>query len=109
MVTSQDHSQAVFHALADPTRRAIVELLSHRAHAVHELASQFEISRPAISRHLRVLRESGLVREHPSGRENYYTLEVQGLIEVGRWTRSISRYWAERLSALRQLAEEDLE
>lgn len=74
-----------FFALADATRCRVVEMLSERAMPVHELAAAFSISRPAISRHLRVLKEAGLVKEIKRGRENIYTLQRQKLAPIGRW------------------------
>lgn len=74
-----------FFALADETRCRVVELLSVRPMPVHELAGAFAISRPAISRHLRVLKEAGLVNEIKRGRENVYSLQRQKLAPIGRW------------------------
>lgn len=76
---------AQFSAIADPTRGRIVSLLHERARPVHELASAFAISRPAISRHLRVLKEAGLVVEARQGRENVYRLEVEPLDIMSAW------------------------
>ena len=76
---------AQFAALADATRCRVVELLQERPRPVHELAAAFEISRPAISRHLRVLKDAELVREEKRGRENVYALDAARLAGVGRW------------------------
>ncbi|UXN73072.1 metalloregulator ArsR/SmtB family transcription factor [Devosia sp. A8/3-2] len=75
----------IFIALADPTRCRIIELLRAGPSPVHRLAAEFDISRPAISRHLRVLREAGLIREEKSGRENLYALQVKRLAPVRKW------------------------
>jgi DNA-binding transcriptional ArsR family regulator len=75
----------LFAALADQSRCRVLELLRERARPVHELAAEFNISRPAISRHLRVLKEAGLVREEKHGRENVYTLESQQLLGADHW------------------------
>ncbi|KFC71002.1 Transcriptional regulator, ArsR family [Devosia sp. LC5] len=75
----------IFIALADPTRCRIVELLRAGPSPVHRLAAEFDISRPAISRHLRVLREAGLIREEKSGRENHYALQAKRLTPVRKW------------------------
>ena len=69
----------LFSALADPTRLKVLELLHAKARPVHELAAAFEISRPAISRHLRVLKEAGLVKEVKQGRENLYSFQRDDL------------------------------
>lgn len=74
-----------FAALADPTRCRMLELLNERARPVHELASAFSISRPAISRHLRVLKEAELVREEKRGRENVYALDIGRLDDIKAW------------------------
>lgn len=95
---------ALFSALADPTRRAILATLAERERPVHELAQRFAISRPAVSKHLAVLRKAGLVNEARSGRENLYTLEAERLKAVRDW---LERFWRTRLGALKKLAEED--
>ena len=76
---------ALFAALADPTRCRVLEMLHERPMPVHELAAAFSISRPAISRHLRVLREASLVREEKQGRENLYSLQRQQLRPMSEW------------------------
>jgi DNA-binding transcriptional ArsR family regulator len=74
-----------FSALSDTTRCRLVELLHERSRPVHELAAAFEISRPAISRHLRLLREAGLVVEERQGRENVYSLQRKSLKTLAVW------------------------
>lgn len=75
----------LFSALADPTRCRVVEMLHERSRPVHELAAAFDISRPAISRHLRVLKEAGLVVEEKTGRENVYSLRRSELKPMQEW------------------------
>ncbi len=94
--------QPAFHAIADPTRRMILNVLAREPLAVERLAEDFPISRPAISRHLRVLREAGLVRCEPQGRTNIYRVEPGPLASVQSW---IEELWQERLLLLKQLAE----
>ncbi|WP_245996837.1 ArsR/SmtB family transcription factor [Streptomyces armeniacus] len=93
---------AVAGALADPIRRKILDILRTGPHSAGGIAGQFTVSRPAISRHLRVLRESGLVRDEPVGRQRLYALDVSrfaGLEEwIGRFTRPSG--WEHRLDAL---------
>lgn len=91
----------VFDAIADPTRRQILRLLAGEDLPVQALSAEFPISRPAISKHLRVLRESGLVTERKVGRRRYYQLQPAALREVGEWVAYFDRYWQERLDALR--------
>jgi DNA-binding transcriptional ArsR family regulator len=87
-------------ALADPTRRRIVELLAERDHDVSELHANFAISQPAISRHLRVLREHGLVRARPEARRRVYSLDPTPLAELDDWLGRYRSFWAQRLDAL---------
>jgi|CXWL01.1.fsa_nt_gi DNA-binding transcriptional ArsR family regulator len=94
----------VFGALADPTRRAILVSLRNAEAPVHTLAGNFEMSRPAVSKHLAVLRGAGLVRERRRGRENVYSFERAALEQVRAW---LGDFWRERLSALQALAEEE--
>ena len=87
-------------ALADPTRREIVALLARRELAAGELAARFPVSRPAISRHLRVLREAGLVRDRADGRSRLYSLDPGPLQELDDWLEPYRDLWARRLDAL---------
>ena len=91
-----------FAALADDTRCALVDLLRERPRAVHELAAAFPISRPAISRHLRVLKEAGLVGEERDGRQNVYALKRHRLRVLSIW---LEQHWASKLVRLKDLAE----
>lgn len=75
----------LFSALADPTRCRVVEMLHERPRPVHELAAAFAISRPAISRHLKVLKDAGLVQEEKAGRENVYSLQRGKLKPMQDW------------------------
>jgi DNA-binding transcriptional ArsR family regulator len=95
--------QAVATAVADPIRRRVLELVRDREIAAGELAAQFDVSRPAVSRHLRVLREAGLLHERREGRLRLYRADPAPLGELRSWLES---YWDERLDALRALAEE---
>ena len=87
-------------ALADPTRRRIVELLAERERDVTELHSNFPISQPAVSRHLRVLREHGLVRSRPKSQRRVYSLDPTPLAELDDWLGRYRSFWAQRLDAL---------
>jgi DNA-binding transcriptional ArsR family regulator len=78
----------VFHAVADPTRRAILDRLQGRGVAVAELALGFEMSRPAVSKHLRVLRDARLVREDKEGRQRIYRLTAGPLRDLAQWVES---------------------
>jgi DNA-binding transcriptional ArsR family regulator len=89
-------------AIADPIRRRVLELVRDREVAAGELAAQFDVSRPAVSRHLRVLREAGLVHERREGRLRLYRADPEPLAELRDW---LERYWDDRLAALKDLAE----
>jgi DNA-binding transcriptional ArsR family regulator len=91
---------SAFAALADPTRRTIVELLSEGERSAGELAAEFETSRPAVSRHLRVLREHGLVSARENGRRRLYALEPAPLAELDDWLSHYRAFWTNRLDAL---------
>ena len=90
----------IFAAIADPTRRRILELLADTDRSVNELVAEFSISQPAISRHLRVLREAGLVSRRGEGPKRVYRLEPGPLDEVDDWVARRCRSWARRLDAL---------
>lgn len=87
-------------ALADPTRRTIVELLAERERSAGELAAEFTTSRPAVSRHLRVLRDHGLVQARVEGRQRLYSLDPAPLAELDEWLARYRSYWTNRLDAL---------
>jgi DNA-binding transcriptional ArsR family regulator len=87
-------------ALADPIRRQIVEMLADRERDAGELAAAFPVSRPAVSRHLRVLREAGLVRVRPQAQRRVYALDPRPLEELARWLERYSGFWGQRLDAL---------
>lgn len=87
-------------ALADPTRRRIVELLAERERDAGEIGSHFTVSQPAVSRHLRVLREGGLVRVRPQAQRRLYSLEPGPLEELDAWLARYRGFWQQRLDAL---------
>lgn len=83
----------VFLAVADPTRRAILDRLRRGPAPVNELASGFRVSRPAISKHLRILRGARLVRERREGRQRIYQLEPERIQEIAKWAEEYRRLW----------------
>jgi DNA-binding transcriptional ArsR family regulator len=87
-------------AIADPVRRDILVLLRTRALTAGDIARRFEISRPAVSRHLRVLREAGVVTADTRGRERLYRLAPAPLAELAGWLQQFSQRWEQRLDAL---------
>lgn len=102
MVTHERH---VFSAIADPTRRAILDALRGRERSAGEIARLFPVSRPAISRHLRVLRGAGLVRERRAARSRFYSLDAAPLRDVGRWLEHYRLFWGARLQDLKRHVE----
>lgn len=95
----------VFHAIADPTRRAILDGLATGARAAGVIAESYPVSRPAISKHLRVLQQAGLVRVVRHGRHRMYELAPAPLREVDAWLARYRLFWAARLSAIKDIAE----
>jgi len=87
-------------AIADPTRRRIVELLATRDHTAGELVAEFDLSAPAISQHLNVLREAGLVTTRAEGQSRIQSLNPKGLDELDAWLDRTRRFWSSRLDAL---------
>jgi DNA-binding transcriptional ArsR family regulator len=94
--------QAVLEALADPTRRTVFERLRMGPLAVIDIARDLPVSRPAVSQHLRVLKDAGLVSDHAEGNRRVYRVETQALTELRRY---LEGFWDEALDAFRQAAE----
>ena len=93
-------------ALGDPTRRSIFERLRHGPRAVAQLAAGLPVSRPAVSQHLRVLKEAGLVSERRDGTRRLYRIEPAGLEELREY---FDRFWDEALEAFKEAAEREQE
>ena len=102
---TQLRGNGVFGAIADPTRRGILDLLQHRPLRAGDLAGHFPVSRPAVARHVRVLREAGLLTETRAGTARIYALDHRRLAEVDAWLAPYRLYWAARLTALRDVVE----
>jgi DNA-binding transcriptional ArsR family regulator len=96
------YSADPFRAVADPTRRAVLEYLLGRPHCVNELAEHFDVSRPAISKHLRILKDARVVRERREGRNRIYELNPAGLNALREY---FDRFWAQALDAFKHEAE----
>lgn len=98
-----NEESAVFRAVADPTRRDILRLLSSSRRPVGDLAASFpDISRPAVSKHLRILRQAGLVAETRDGRRRLYRLRPETLAAIGRWLAEVESRDAEAVPAVRR-------
>ena len=87
-------------AIADPTRRRIIELLARADESVTTVTSRCRVSQPAMSRHLRVLRESGIVTSHSRGQRRIYSLDQHSLGELDDWITHLRHTWASRLDAI---------
>jgi DNA-binding transcriptional ArsR family regulator len=98
--------EAVFDALADGTRRRILDLLAEADRPAGEIADAFDISRPAISRHLRKLRRAGLVERRTEAQWRIYRLNPEALREVDRWMTRYRVFWAARMQDLKRHVEE---
>ena len=90
----------VFQAIADPTRREIINLLSDQSMNLNAVAEKFDVSRPAISKHIKILTECGLVVIRQEGRERFCDVQLHRLKEVASWTEKYSRFWDVKLNAL---------
>lgn len=96
-----------FTALADPTRRRIVDLLADGERDAGSIAAGFEISKPAISRHLRVLREGGIIQVRQEAQRRIYSLRPEGLRDIDRWLSRYRSFWSERLDDLEAAVKEE--
>lgn len=90
----------VFQAIADPTRRAILGLLTVQTLSLNAIAANFEISRPAISKHIKILNECGLIKIKQQGRERYCEAKLEKLNEVSKWIEQYRQFWESKLDAL---------
>jgi DNA-binding transcriptional ArsR family regulator len=97
--------EATFQALADPTRRAVLDLLRRGSQPAGQIASAFPVSRPAISKHLRLLRRAHLVCEHRKGRLRVYRLNPEPLRAVDSWIDQYRRFWSVSLANLKSFVE----
>lgn len=90
----------VFQAIADPTRREIIGMLANQPLNLNTVADKFDISRPAISKHIKILTQCGLITITQQGRERYCHAELQKLKQVADWTAIYQKFWTEKLDAL---------
>src|SRR5262252_1966706 len=101
--------EVTFQALADPTRRAVLDLLRRGSQPAGQIASAFPVSRPAISKHLRLLRRAHLVREHREGRNRVYQLNPEPLRAVDNWIEHYRVFWTNSLNNLKAFVEAEYE
>jgi DNA-binding transcriptional ArsR family regulator len=97
----------VFQAIADPTRRAILDLLAGQSLNLNAVAENFDISRPAISKHIKILTQCGLVVIKQQGRERYCKANLASLREVSKWVKQYKVFWTKKLDALEEYLAED--
>lgn len=100
MVSNSKTRRDVFQAIADPTRRQIIQVLSHQPLNLNSVAQQFHVSRPAISKHIKILKECGLVQIQQRGRERYCEAKLEKLNEVSDWVEQYRQFWTARFDAL---------
>lgn len=96
----------VFHAIADPTRRQILGIITAEQLTLNGVAEKFRISRPAVSKHVKVLKECGLVKIRKEGRERYCEPRLEKLKEVSNWVEKYRIFWTQKLDALEKFLEE---
>ena len=90
----------VFQAIADPTRRAIINLVAAKKMTLNEVADNFDISRPAISKHIKILSECGLIMIQQQGRERSCEAKLNSLNEVSEWVGQYKKFWTMKLDSL---------
>ncbi|MEL7109889.1 MAG: metalloregulator ArsR/SmtB family transcription factor [Pseudomonadota bacterium] len=99
--------QLVFRAIADPTRRSIMTLLSSGERSLNDITAAFEMTRPAVTKHIKILQEGGLVHVRKQGRERLHRLQPDGLKTVSDWLSFFDQFWDEKLANLKQAVEAD--
>ncbi len=99
----------VFQAIADPTRREIIKILSDRHSNLNDLISNFHISRPGVVKHVRILQECGLIKIEKKGREKICYAHLDNLGEIALWVHQYRRFWNQRLDKLEELLKKDNE
>jgi DNA-binding transcriptional ArsR family regulator len=98
---------SAYAALAEPSRRRILDLLRGGERSVTDLVSRLDLSQPSVSKHLKVLRESGLVQVRPEGKLRWYGLRAEPLAEVAQWLEPYRAHWTARFEALERHLEEN--
>lgn len=104
-MTSQTRIDNVFNALADSSRRQILTMLIEKEMRVNDIAGHFKFSRPAVSKHLRILQDSNLVLPRKEGRERYYRVNAKPLKEVNKWLEYFEKFWDTKLTSLKNFIE----
>src|SRR5690349_10742352 len=94
-----------FNAIAEPRRRQILLLLADREYSVNEIVAGMDIDQPSVSKHLRVLRDTGLVRMRCNGRQKLYRTNAEGIRPLHEWASEFERYWSHQLNRVKERAE----
>ena len=97
----------VFKAIADPTRREVLKLLSENDRPISEIADHFDMSRTAVTKHLQILTEAELISGRKEGREKIYQLHPEPLTEVKQWLAYYEKFWCNKLAMLKHYVEKD--
>lgn len=97
----------VFQAIADPTRREIIDLISQQSLNLNAVADHFDMSRPAVSKHIKILMECGLLMIRQDGRERYCEPQLQKIREVAAWAEKYKTFWSQKLDALEAFLDEE--
>jgi DNA-binding transcriptional ArsR family regulator len=109
-LTDKNQQRDVYSAIADPTRRKILHLLGEAEELpLYELTAQFDMGRTAVSKHLAILKNAGLVNQRKVGRETRYRLNAEPLKEIEDWVSFYKKFWIKRISVLNKLLQEDQE
>ena len=96
----------VFQAIADPTRREIINMIAHKSLHLNSVAEKFDISRPAISKHIKILTECGLITIRQHGRHRYCEARLDKLNEISDWVEQYRKFWTQKLNALESYLDE---
>lgn len=99
--------QLVFRAIADPTRRSIMAMLSGGERSLNDITAQYEMTRPAVTKHLKILEQGGLIRVRAQGRQRLHALQPEALKTVSDWVSFFDQFWDEKLANLKQTVEMD--
>ena len=97
----------VFQAIADPTRREILSLLTNKDLKLNDVAEKFKISRPAVSKHIKILNECGLIKINQQGRERYCKINPEPLKQVYNWVQYFDQFWDNKLNSLKIFLEKN--
>ena len=99
--------QLIFRAISDPTRRSIMAMLADGERSLNEITAEYEMTRPAVAKHLKILEQGGLIRVRAKGRERLHRLQPETLKTVADWVNFFSQFWDEKLANLKQVVEMD--